>query len=139
MRFSNNFRFLNEHVEEAARRSPAILSSESRHLWDDILEACDQREENRGFWLFASRWVRESLVEVMNRGSEGALRNILHTLRPDLDVVGPPIETLSKSALVAHLLPLLMAESIAMIETASMLRFGPSYEDAPPTFHPEDH
>lgn len=139
MSFSNNFRFLNEHVEEAARRTPAILSSESLNLWDDILEAYDHRDENRGYWLFATRWIRESLVEVMNRGSEGALRNILHTLRPDLGVLGSPVETMAKRTLVAHLLPLLMAESVAMVEAASMLRFGPSYQDAPPTYHPEDH
>ena len=134
-----HFRFLNDHVEETARRTPAILSSDSRHFWDDILEACDRKEENHGYWLFATRWVRESLLDVMHKGSVRALRSILRALRPHLGSQGTPIDKMKKRALVSHLLPILMKESVVKIETVSREKFGASYEDVPPNFHPEDH
>ncbi len=124
---------------DTARRTPAVLFSESRHFWDDILEACDQRDGNYSYWLFASRWVREALIEVMHKGSVRALRSILRALRPHLGANGTPIDKMKKRVLVAHLLPILMKESMAKIEAASRLRFGPAYQDAPPSFHPEDH
>ena len=138
MNSPNHFRFLNDHVEETARRTPAILSNESRHFWDDILEASDQREDKRGYWIFATRWVRETLVGVMHRGSVRALRSILKTLNPDLET-GTPVDSMNKRVVVSHLLPILMRESVAKIEAAAALRYGPAFQDAPPTFHPEDH
>lgn len=134
-----HFRFLNDHVEETARRTPAILSSESRHFWDDILEACDRKEEKYGYWLFATRWVREALIEVMHKGSVRALRGILRALRPNLGAQGTPIARMKKRVLVAHLLPILMNESVVKIEAASRARFGAAFQDGPPSFHPEDH
>jgi hypothetical protein len=139
MNSPQHFRFLNEHVEEAARRTPAVLYSESRHFWDDILEACDRQEERHAYWLFASRWVREALIDVMNLGSVRALRSILQTLRPELDADGPQISNMKKRVLVAHLLPILMQDSIAKIHVAAGLRYGGVFQDAPPSFHPEDY
>lgn len=134
----NHFRFLNDHVVAKARRTPAVISNESRHFWDDIVEACDSRDERYGYWLFATRWVREALIDIMEKGSIRALQGILLALQPDLGRAPRPLERMEKRVLIAHLLPILMKESVTRIEAAAERRFGPAFEDAPPSLHPED-
>ena len=133
-----HFRFLIDHVETVARETPSVLYSDSRTFWDDLLETCDQRNEKKNYWLFCTRWIREALLDVMRGGSASALCGVLKVLKPDADVLEP--ETLAgKRRTIAHLLPILMIETLSRVETATENRYGESYEDAPPSYHPGDH
>lgn len=135
-----HFRFLLDSVEFTARRTKAILHEDSRHFWDDIIEAYDRRDEKPNYWLFASRWLREELLKVMHRGSPRALLGILSVLRPG-DMAGPDHSgsptNLEKSRIVALLLPVLMAELGTRVRNASKERLGP-YSPDEEVYHPED-
>lgn len=133
-----HFRFLIDHVETVARETPSVLYSDSRTFWDDILETCDQRDEKKSYWLFCTRWVRESLLKVMRGDSAKALVDVLKILKPETEVLEP--ETLAgKRRTIAHLLPILMIETLMLAETATVHRYGENHEDAPPSCHPRDH
>lgn len=130
-----HFRFLIDYVESAARKTPSLLYSDSRTFWDDLLETCNRREEKRNYWIFCSRWVREALTEIMNTGSARALHGILQVLKPEATVLDPTTEA-SKRRAIAHLLPILLRETLSRVHTASEERFGDQFEDAPPSYHP---
>jgi hypothetical protein len=130
-----HFRFLIDHVESAASNTPSLLFSDSQTFWDDLLQTCDRRTEKSNYWIFCTRWVRESLLEVMESGTARALQGVLHVLKPEAIIVDPE-SAAGKRRTIAHLLPILMIETLKRIETASAHRFGESYEDAPPSYQP---
>jgi hypothetical protein len=130
-----HFRFLIDHVETAAREVPSLLYSESLTFWDDLLETCDHRDDNRSYWIFCTRWIRESLLEVMQSGTARALRGVLGVLKPGVEVIDAE-SAAGKRRTIAHLLPILMIETLSRVEIATEHRFGERYEDAPPSYHP---
>ena len=135
------FKFLLDHVEAAARRTDSILYHDSASFWDDIVGTYDRREEKSAYWVFCTRWMRETLVNTMNLGSPRALQAILATLRPneaDHPTGADNPGARAKRRIVARLLPILMREMMARVSNASEERHGPEYDDVP-TFHPEDH
>ena len=139
MKSATHFRFLLDYVEDVARRTPSVLFNDSRHFWDDILESCYGRSENRTYWIFCTRWIRESLLEVMGRGTPRALRSIFNAIEPDHLVTGGDRGEMSKSRTIAHLLPILMTETLTKVDASATLRFGPATEGTPSSFHPKDH
>ena len=130
-----HFRFLLDYVEDVARRTPAVLFTDSLHFWGDILMSCSCRDEKHNYWIFCTRWIRETVLEVMDRGTPRALRGILNALHPTIISDGELAE-LSKRMTMAHLLPILMVETLAKVDVAASMRFGPSCEDTPTTYHP---
>lgn len=133
-----HFRFLIDHVESSARCTPAVLFSESVNFWDDLLVACERRGEKPNYWIFCTRWVREALLEVMQGGSARALDGILRVLKPGATVLEPESEA-GKRRTIAHLLPLLLAETLLRIEQSAVGRSGDPFEDAPRSYHQEDY
>ena len=135
------FKVLLDHVEAAARRIDAILYPDSSSLWDDIVQTFERREEKSNYWIFCTRWMRETLVNTMNLGSPRALVAILATLRPNEATLPTGADmpgAVTKRRTIAHLVPILMREMTARVSNASATRNGPDFEDVP-TFHPEDH
>ncbi|MEC9055727.1 MAG: hypothetical protein VX633_10505 [Verrucomicrobiota bacterium] len=124
-----------------ARRTDAVLHHDSHHLWDDIIDSFEDREEKSNYWIFCTRWMREEMLKVMHRGSPRALLGILSVLRPK-DIPAPNHEgepsAAMKRRVAAMLLPVLMAELVVRVRNAAMERLGP-YSTAPEIYHPEDH
>ena len=135
MNSSAQFRFLLDYVEDVARRTPSVLYGESKHFWDDILEACSERDEKYNYWIFCTRWIRETLMEVMDRGTPRALQSIMNALGPSR-VTNEDLAAMSKRQTMAQLLPILMVETLTKVNAAAALRSGPKFEDAPPSYHP---
>jgi hypothetical protein len=136
-----HFRFLLDSVEFTARRTDAVLYDESHHFWDDIIDTWERRDEKANYWLFCTRWLREEVLKVMQRGSPRALLGILSVLRPH--DVPPPSASHQPSAamkrrIVSMLLPILMAELVVRVRNAAADRLGP-YSAKAAVFHPEDH
>lgn len=136
-----HFRFLLDSVEFTARRTEPILSEDSRHLWDDVVDAWERRDEKPNYWIFCTRWLREELLKVMHRGSPRALQGILSILQPGK--VAPPNPAYNPSAaikrrIVATLLPILMTELVVRVRNTAQERLGPYRADSE-VCHPEDH
>ena len=138
MNTPEHFRFLIDHVETAARETPAVLFGDCETFWDDLLETCDQRDEKRNYWIFCTRWIREALLNVMQSGSARALNSVLHVLKPNTTVLLPETQA-GKRRTISHLLPILLIETLNRVETATEHRYGENYEDAPPSYHQGDH
>ena len=141
MNIPGHFKFLLDSVEEAARITDPILHSESDHLWDDIVESFENRIENRAYWIFSARWMREQLVKVMRSGSPRALLAILAVLCPE--EAPSPTHTGEPSAamerrIISLLLPVLMVEIVVRVRNEAAERLGP-YCPAVEAYHPEDH
>lgn len=136
-----HFRFLLDSVEFTARRTDAIVSEDSQHFWDDIVDSFERREEKPNYWIFCTRWLREEILKVMHRGSPRALLGILSVLRPH-DVPAPnghskPSAEM-KRRVISMLLPILMTELMVRVRNAAEDRLGPYSQDAE-VYHPEDH
>ena len=137
-----HYRFLLDHVEEEAKKTPSILFHDSDTFWDDLLEAWDRKDEKRSYWLFGTRWIREQLINISSQGPPRALAAILLALHPQSlyssswprDEVGED----DKRRLVATLLPALMGEMVQRVRNRSQLRYGDHFADSP-HLHPEDH
>ena len=141
MNIPAHFKFLLDSVEVTARRTDAVLHHDSHHLWDDIIDSFEDREEKPNYWIFCTRWMREEMLKVMHRGSPRALLGILSVLRPK-DIPAPNHEgepsAAMKRRVAAMLLPVLMTELVVRVRNAAMERLGP-YSTAPEIYHPEDH
>ena len=141
MNIPAHFKFLLDSVEVTARRTDAVLHHDSHHLWDDIIDSFEDREEKPNYWIFCTRWMREEMLKVMHRGSPRALLGILSVLRPK-DISAPNHEGEPSAAMnrrvAAMLLPVLMAELVVRVRNAAIERLGP-YSTAPEIYHPEDH
>ncbi|MCH2064555.1 MAG: hypothetical protein MK194_12590 [Roseibacillus sp.] len=141
MNIPAHFKFLLDSVEVTARRTDAVLHHDSHHLWDDIIDSFEDREEKPNYWIFCTRWMREEMLKVMHRGSPRALLGILSVLRPK-DIPAPNHEgepsAAMKRRVAAMLLPVLMTELVVRVRNAAIERLGP-YSTAPEIYHPEDH
>ena len=115
MNIPAHFKFLLDSVEVTARRTDAVLHHDSHHLWDDIIDSFEDREEKPNYWIFCTRWMREEMLKVMHRGSPRALLGILSVLRPK-DIPAPNHEgepsAAMKRRVAAMLLPVLMTELV---------------------------
>ena len=71
----------------------------------------------------------------MQSGSARALHSVLGVLKPEAEVIDAE-SAAGKRRTIAHLLPILMIETLNRVETATEHRFGERYEDAPPSYQP---
>lgn len=122
---SIRFRDILDFVEVRAQQTGALLFNHNRTFRDDIMEAWDHREQNKSYWMFCVRWMRGKVLEAMEQQTPSDLLELLSILRPGqvaasnvCKVAAPTL----KQRIMAHLLPIMLLETVVRVHNASEAR-----------------